>query len=189
LAGRGASQAAFPRRAWGRSARAIQPGIKIVPTLPRGNAARDAPRHLCAIAKTCGAWRDAERPRRHSHAERGDDQWASFNQASRSFPRSRVGMQPVMLRVARAQWPKPAAPGGTRSVPGGIPTQSVGTISARQRHVEDLSIHKAYPKLWKTNPAQLQSATYSRRKSLFCHTFDLSPSTVEPAVGNVGVAR
>ncbi len=48
-----------------------------------------------------------------------------------SFPRSRVGMQPVTLSVARAQWPKPAAPGGTRSVPGGIPTQSVGTISGR----------------------------------------------------------
>ncbi|QDG58383.1 hypothetical protein NIBR502773_18230 [Pseudomonas sp. NIBRBAC000502773] len=47
---------------------------------------------------------------------------------------------------------------------------------------------KTDPKLWKTNPAPLQSATYSRRKSLFCHTFDLSPSTVEPAVGNVGVA-
>ncbi|MDB1111125.1 hypothetical protein, partial [Pseudomonas extremaustralis] len=43
-------------------------------------------------------------------------------------------------------------------------------------------------KLWKTNPATSQSATYSRRKSLFCHSFDLSPSTVETAVGNVGVA-
>ncbi|RZI20573.1 hypothetical protein EUX57_25585 [Pseudomonas orientalis] len=41
--------------------------------------------------------------------------------------------------------------------------------------------------MWKTIPALLQSATYSRRKSLFCHSFDLSPSTVEPAVGNVGV--
>ncbi|SDT64522.1 hypothetical protein SAMN04490182_6092 [Pseudomonas cedrina] len=47
---------------------------------------------------------------------------------------------------------------------------------------------EAHPKLWKTNPAPLQSATYSRRKSLFCHSFDLSPSAVEPAVGNVGVA-
>ena len=47
---------------------------------------------------------------------------------------------------------------------------------------------RAFFKLWKTNPAPLQTATYSRRKSLFCHSFDLSPSTVEPAVGNVGVA-
>ncbi len=46
----------------------------------------------------------------------------------------------------------------------------------------------ALRKLWKTNPATSQSATYSRRKSLFCHRFDLSPSAVEPAVGNVGVA-
>lgn len=43
--------------------------------------------------------------------------------------------------------------------------------------------------MWKTNLASSESATYSRRKSLFCHSFDLSPSAVEPAVGNVGVAR
>ncbi len=47
---------------------------------------------------------------------------------------------------------------------------------------------KPSAKLWKTNLASSQSATYSRRKSLFCHSFDLSPSAVEPAVGNVGVA-
>jgi len=47
---------------------------------------------------------------------------------------------------------------------------------------------QAFLKLWKTNSATSQSATYSRRKSLFCHSFDLSPTTVEPAVGNVGVA-
>ncbi len=55
-------------------------------------------------------------------------------------------------------------------------------------HIWFYGAHKGDPKLWKTNPASLQSATYSRRKSLFCHSFDLSPSTVEPAVGNVGVA-
>ncbi len=47
--------------------------------------------------------------------------------------------------------------------------------------------HTAFSKLWKTNPASSQSATYSRRKSLFCHSFDLSPCAVEPAVGNVVV--
>ncbi|AWA37855.1 hypothetical protein DBV33_04380 [Pseudomonas fluorescens] len=36
----------------------------IVPTLRRGNAPRDALRHTAM---------DAERPRRHSHAERGND--------------------------------------------------------------------------------------------------------------------
>jgi hypothetical protein len=46
--------------------------------------------------------------------------------AFRSFPRSRVGMQPVTLCVTPAQ--NMNAVGGTRSVPGGIPTQSVGTI-------------------------------------------------------------
>ncbi len=55
-------------------------------------------------------------------------------------------------------------------------------------HICFCGFHKADAKLWKTNPASLQSATYSRRKSLFCHSFDLSPSAVEPAVGNVGVA-
>lgn len=50
------------------------------------------------------------------------------------------------------------------------------------------AVFSAPAKLWKTNPDTLQSATYSRRKSLFCHSFDLSPSAVEPAVGNVGVA-
>jgi hypothetical protein len=60
--------------------------------------------------------------------------------------------------------------------------------SHRPSHIWFYGTHKGDPKLWKTNPASLQSATYSRRKSLFCHSFDLSPSTVEPAVGNVGVA-
>jgi len=55
-------------------------------------------------------------------------------------------------------------------------------------HICFCGVHKAAAKLWKTNLAPLQSATYSRRKSLFCHSFDLSPSAVEPAVGNVGVA-
>jgi hypothetical protein len=55
-------------------------------------------------------------------------------------------------------------------------------------HICFRGVHKPSTKLWKTNPATLQTATYSRRKSLFCHSFDLSPSTVEPAVGNVGVA-
>jgi len=55
-------------------------------------------------------------------------------------------------------------------------------------HIHVETVHRAFWKLWKTNPASLQSATYSRRKSLFCHSFDLSPSAVEPAVGNVGVA-
>jgi len=50
------------------------------------------------------------------------------------------------------------------------------------------AVHKRFAKLWKTNSGTSQSATYSRRKSLFCHSFDLSPRTVEPAVGNVGVA-
>jgi hypothetical protein len=58
----------------------------------------------------------------------------------------------------------------------------------KQIHICFCRVIKAPVKLWKTNPAHLQSATYSRRKSLFCHSFDLSPSTVEPAVGNVGVA-
>ncbi len=60
--------------------------------------------------------------------------------------------------------------------------------SHRPSHIWFCTVHKLSTKLWKTNPATLQSATYSRRKSLFCHSFDLSPSTVEPAVGNVGVA-
>ncbi len=55
-------------------------------------------------------------------------------------------------------------------------------------HICFCGVHKCDPKLWKTNLATSQSATYSRRKSLFCHSFDLSPSAVEPAVGNVGVA-
>ncbi|PNQ91723.1 hypothetical protein CCU68_15460 [Pseudomonas gingeri NCPPB 3146 = LMG 5327] len=38
---------------------------------PRGNAARDAPRHRFAA--------DAERPGRHSHAERGNDQPSDRN--------------------------------------------------------------------------------------------------------------
>eukprot|EP01034_Spumella_vulgaris_P003797 gene3797-4858_t len=71
------------------------------------------------------------------------------------------------------------------SVLGGIPTRSVGTISGR---LHFSVVHRPSGKLWKTNPHTSSSATYSRRKSLFCHTNDLSPSTVEPAVGNMGVA-
>ncbi|SEE11948.1 hypothetical protein SAMN04515675_4027 [Pseudomonas costantinii] len=55
-------------------------------------------------------------------------------------------------------------------------------------HILFSAIHRSIWKLWKTNPVTSQSATYSRRKSLFCHSFDLSPFAVEPAVGNVGVA-
>ena len=70
--------------------------------------------------------------------------------------------------------------------------RSVGPSRCHRRqarsHLCFCAGHKADAKLWKTNPACLQSATYSRRKSLFCHSFDLSPSAVEPAVGNVGVA-
>jgi len=36
----------------------------------RGNASRDAPRHSREA--------DAERPRRHSHAERGNDLWGTI---------------------------------------------------------------------------------------------------------------
>ncbi len=43
-------------------------------------------------------------------------------------------------------------------------------------------------KLWKTNSATCQSATYRRCKWLFFHSFDLSPFAVELAVNNVGVA-
>ena len=39
-----------------------------------------------------------------------------------------VGMHPVTLRVTLALVLSLVLPGGTRSVPGGIPTQSVGTI-------------------------------------------------------------
>ncbi|PIB43692.1 hypothetical protein AOA59_16595 [Pseudomonas sp. 2822-15] len=43
-------------------------------------------------------------------------------------PTLRVGMHPVTLRVTLALVLSLALPGGTRSVPGGIPTRSVGTI-------------------------------------------------------------
>ncbi len=43
-------------------------------------------------------------------------------------PTLRVGMHPVTLRVTLALVLSLVLPGGTRSVPGGIPTQSVGTI-------------------------------------------------------------
>ena len=55
-----------------------RPEQMIVPTLPSGNAARDAPRHIKA---------DAERPMRHSHAERGNDQTSP---AGASFPARKV---------------------------------------------------------------------------------------------------
>ncbi|AZF38135.1 Acetoacetyl-CoA synthetase [Pseudomonas sp. R4-39-08] len=50
----------------------------------RGNAAPDALRHLSAVAETCSGWRDAERHRRHSHAERGNDQPESTKGTRRS---------------------------------------------------------------------------------------------------------
>ena len=40
---------------------------------PRGNASRDAPRHFHGL--NVRRLRDAERPGRHSHAERGNDQY------------------------------------------------------------------------------------------------------------------
>ena len=43
-------------------------------------------------------------------------------------PTLRVGMHPVTLRGTLALVLSLVLPGGTRSVPGGIPTQSVGTI-------------------------------------------------------------
>ncbi len=42
-------------------------------------------------------------------------------------------MQPVTLRVTCAQPPRLAAAGGTQSVPGGVSTQSVGTIKEAAR--------------------------------------------------------
>ncbi|AZF11475.1 Acetoacetyl-CoA synthetase [Pseudomonas sp. R2-37-08W] len=50
----------------------------------RGNAAPDALRHLSAVAETCSGWRDAERHRRHSHAEHGNDQPESTKGTRRS---------------------------------------------------------------------------------------------------------
>ncbi|KTB57246.1 hypothetical protein AO063_05620 [Pseudomonas fluorescens ICMP 11288] len=43
------------------------------------------------------------------------------------IPTLRVGMQPVALRVTKCPVFKPCPQAGTRSAPGGIPTQSVGT--------------------------------------------------------------
>ena len=44
-------------------------------------------------------------------------------------PTLRVGMHPVTLRVTLAQDSSPVSIAGTQSVPGGIPTRSMGTIS------------------------------------------------------------
>ncbi|SED90089.1 hypothetical protein SAMN04515675_3054 [Pseudomonas costantinii] len=54
-------------------------------------------------------------------------------------PTLRVGMHPVTLRVTTAQGLSLALAGGTRSVPGGIPTQSVGTIKKPNQNTETLS--------------------------------------------------
>src|SRR5688500_11169406 len=72
-----------------------------------------------------GSGRDAERPGLHSHAERGNDHrcfalgaWLKNSHVDRSHaPRGN----------ASTDAPR-SAPEGTQSVPGCVPTQSVGTI-------------------------------------------------------------
>ncbi len=58
--------------------------------------------------------RNAERPWRHSHAEREE---RSSGLHTLIVPTLRVGMHPVTLCVTLQS--------GTRSVPGGVPTRSV----------------------------------------------------------------
>ncbi|MBY8942639.1 hypothetical protein J1G31_21365, partial [Pseudomonas tolaasii] len=63
-------------------------------------------------------------------AERGNDQTSGIFKAGTRLivPTLCVGIQPVTLRVAYTRLETCGA-GGTRSVPGGVPTQSVGTIN------------------------------------------------------------
>jgi hypothetical protein len=113
---------------------------------PCGNASPDAPRHPCARLKPGGDSWDAERPRRHSHAEHGNDQQQKHREQAHSHlkqigaqrfmivlivPTLCVGMHPVTLRVTLAQGSSLVWIAGTQSVPGGIPTRSVGTINHR----------------------------------------------------------
>jgi hypothetical protein len=105
----------------------------------RGNASCDAPRHHCAGLKCLRRQWNAERPWRHFHAEYGNspqNRVIVLREQARSHivrclivPTLCVEMHPVTLRVTTAQGSSVYVGSGTRSVPGGITTQSVGIIS------------------------------------------------------------
>jgi uncharacterized protein (UPF0297 family) len=81
---------------------------------PRGNAARDALRHKMHKVQILRAWRDAERPWRHSHAERGnevnrllsvDRSHAPRGNAARDAPRPKMHKVQVLRACRDAERP------------------------------------------------------------------------------------
>ncbi len=152
VTGRGASPEAFPRGAWERSPCGAWESIRItaaaeliVPTLLRGNAVRDAPRHWTRSVPrgiptrsmgTITVWSVGMQPVTLCVTGRGASPEAF---PRRAWERSLCGAWESIRITAAAELIVPTLLRGnaardalrhwTRSVPRGIPTRSMGTIT------------------------------------------------------------